>query len=235
MPDREDFKKHTQSADHTVYSQNFPKQTKIMGDKHNVTNYTHVSNYEKQGTTTQNVGSKMWLPGFNMTASSIKSEQSVRVMKDHINHTPIQHTNKMSESRRPDRTLQGTENSKMNYTPEVHQNKPRTFGNANNPSLTAHSMNVASTNMGSTGNHITRSPISQAESYNEMYSNNKFSSDNIGLADNTKGPIKPMNYTGMSAHTSLKTEMLPSPMDNLEDDNVSESRHHRYSQHSNKR
>ena len=258
MPENEDSRKHTQSADHTVYSQNFQKHNTVTMDRPGANNFSHMSNYDKQNATNQSMGNKMWLPGFNMTASSIKSEQSVRVIKDTINHTPNQYTNKMSDNRRPDRTMKSTEENHLNYAPEVHQNKPRTFGNVNNPSMTAHIMNVASTKMGSTGNHITRSPISQADSYYDMNSVNNVpalsdynprhgnasktgikqgadpSSHNTENTIPAKGPIKPMAYTGMPTHTSLKTETLPSGTDQFDDDNLSENRQHRYSQQSNK-
>ena len=252
---KDEAKKHMQSADHTVYSQNFQKQRTMLEERPPVNNFGQVPNYDKNNVTTQSIGNKMWLPGFNMTASSIKSEQSVRVSKEPAMQTPVQYTNKITNERRSDRTLQNTGEKSLNYTPEVHQAKPRNFGNINNPSMTAHSMNVASTNLSSMPNTVAKSPISQIDKYDENKSTN--SVYNMSEYDNSvtqtrlndyrsdksksktenhlpsKGPIKPVNYGGMNTQSSMQTEMLPTGYNNF-DDNISESRQHRYSQHSNK-
>jgi hypothetical protein len=53
--------------------------------------------------------------------------------------------------------------NQLNYTPETHESKPRTFGNAQNPSMTSHSMNInanveyASSHVGSVSNSINES------------------------------------------------------------------------------
>ena len=97
----------------------------------------------------------MWLLGFNMTASSIKSEQSVRVIQDPTIHTPVQYSNKINNERSQDRNTQNVFENDQNYTPESYHAKPRTFGNTKNPSMTAHSMNVVSTNMSSMPHALT--------------------------------------------------------------------------------
>lgn len=223
------------------------------------TNYlTSATNFEqKTNSTTQSIGNKMWMPGFNMTASSIKSEQSVRIITDPTVQTPNQYINKMANDRRFDGSVQSTVDKNFNYTPEVHQAKPRTFGSSNNPAMTTHSVNLAPVKMNSMGGPGMRGHASQIDSYNDNastgnipmmtdYSNrltSKLIDDNssdrraAGL-DNVipaKGPIRPVPFAGMSAQSSLKSETIPSGIDNFDDDdNMSDSRQHRYSQHSNK-
>jgi hypothetical protein len=162
----------------------------------------------------------------------------------------------MISDKRFDASVQNTVDKNFNYTPEVHQAKPRAFGNSNNPSLTTHSMNMAPVKMNSMGSSGFRGSGSQIESYNENggtgnipmmtdYNNpfmNKLIDDNssekqIAGIDSiipSKGPIKPIPYPGISAQASLKSETIPSGLENFDDDNLSENRQHRYSQHSNK-
>jgi hypothetical protein len=77
--------------------------------------------------------------------------------------------------------------------------------------------------------------------YNNPFMNKLIDDNNsekqIAGIDNTipsKGPIKPIPYPGISAQSSLKSETIPSGFENFDDDNMSENRQHRYSQHSNK-
>lgn len=246
-----DNKKHMQSADHTVYSQNFKVQNKILDDRP-IANTYGQSPYDKNTTATQSIGNKMWMPGFNMTASSIKSEQSVRVSKEPIMQTPIQYTNKINNERRSDEILPNTVEKSLNYTPEVHPHKPRTFGNSINPSMTTHSMNVASTNMNSMHNTATKGPISQNEYYDDSRTINNgseytiarmrksrpndYQSEKVIIADNpipSKGPIKPIGL-GISAQSSMQSEAMHTGFSGFEEDSMSESRQNRYSQNSNK-
>jgi hypothetical protein len=246
-----DNKKHLQSADHTVYSQNFKVKNKILDDRPIANTYVQ-SPYDKNTTATQSIGNKMWMPGFNMTASSIKSEQSVRVSKEPIMQTPVQFTNKMSNERRSDQPLQNKVEKSLNYTPEVHPHKPRTFGNSVNPSMTTHSMNVASTNMNSMHNTATKGPISQNEYYDDSRSihngseytmahmrksrPNDYQSEKVIIADNpipSRGPIKPIGVA-ISAQSSMQSEAMHTGFSGFEEDSISESRQNRYSQNSNK-
>jgi hypothetical protein len=246
-----DNKKHMQSADHTVYSQNFQMQNKILDDRPMGNSYAQ-SSYDKNGINSQNNGNKIWMPGFNITASSIKSEQSVRVSKEPNMHTPIQFTNKIGNDPRSDRPLNITAEKNLNYTPEVHPHKPRTFGNSNNPSMTAHSMNVASTNINSMHNTVSKNPISQNEYYDDNRSihngseytmshmrnsrPNDYRSENMLNADNTKqskGPVRPINV-GASAQSSIHSEAMHTGFSGFEEDSISENRQNRYSQPSNK-
>jgi hypothetical protein len=249
----EDLQKPIHSADHTIYSQNFQKQNTVFDDRPKVNSFGQSNNLDQaNNSTTQSIGNKMWLPGFNMTASSIKSEQSVRVFKDPTAHTPVQYSNKSNNERRPERSIHQTIDKNMNYTPEVHQSKPRTFENANNPSMTTHSMNVASTNMNSVHKTPTRSPISQIDRYEDNqsmqmhtmsdynkggFSNTRqghFKSDNsISNIDNgipNKGPIKPVD--GIST-TSVVQPDAAKTFTGFNDESP-ENRQHRYSQPVNK-
>jgi hypothetical protein len=204
--DYNEYKKHTQSADHTIYSQNFQKTSTMLEERPKVTSFGQIPKQDTQNTTTNSIGNKLWMPGFNMTASSIKSEQSVRVSKEPNMQTPIQYTNKAMNDRAPDKNLHQTVHKNMNYTPEMHPSKPRTFANGMNPSMTANSMNIASTNMNSVQKTNSRSPISHIDKYDDVQSvhipivsdyaphsvNNPvgthFNSKNIIP---NKGPIKP--------------------------------------------
>lgn len=257
LPAKDEIRKHTQSADQTIYSQNFQKQSTMIEERPKVTSFGQISNYDKSNATTQSIGNKMWLPGFNMTASSIKSEQSVRVMQDPTIHTPVQYSNKINNERRQDRNTQNVFENDQNYTPESYHAKPRTFGNTNNPSMTAHSMNVVSTNMSSMPHALTRSPHSQIDNYDDNRSvnnipamteytphnmrkirGNQFNSEKtVPVTENTipsKGPIKPVGLSGSVAQSSLQSEAMHTGFSNFDDESVSESRQHRYSQHSNK-
>ena len=256
--EKDELKKHTQSVDHTSYSQSFHKQPTMVSEiKQNANYFSSGTNFEqKTNSTTQSIGNKMWMPGFNMTASSIKSEQSVRIISEPVIQTPNQYINKMISGKWFDTSAQNAINKNFNYTPEVHQTKPRTFGNSNNPSMTTHSMNLAPVKMNSMGGSAIRGPNSQIDAYNDNgstgnipmmtdYNNhfmNKLIDDNnsekqvtgIENAIPPKGPIKPIPYPGISAQSSLKSETIQSGFDNFDDDNMSENRQHRYSQHSNK-
>ena len=248
--DKDDLKKHTQSADHTSYSQSFHKQPAMSSEiKQNANYLTSATNFEqKTNSTTQSIGNKMWMPGFNMTASSIKSEQSVRIINDPVIQTPNQYINKMINDKRYDATVQSTVDKNFNYTPEVHQAMPRTFGSSDNPAMTTHSMNLALVKMNSMGGPGMRGHGSQIDSYNDNantgnipmmtdYNNrlsNKLIDDNnsdkytasIDAMILSKGPIKPVPYAGVSAQSSLKSETIPSGLDNFDDDNMSDSRQH---------
>lgn len=246
--------RHMQSSDNTMYSQNFYKQSTISEDKPKVTNYSQHT-FEKGNSTTSSIGNKNWLPGFNMTASSIKSEQSVRVSKEPIMQTPIQYSNKISNERQLDRNISNTVNKNLEYTPEAHQNNQRRFGSINNPSMTAHSMNVASTNMNSFHKNPSKTQMTQNEYYEDTKSSmdpshkTEYNQDHyrksgptdyksektVVKTENTipsKGPIKPV---GMTKSISKNSDpAYPGFSSNFEEDSQTESRHHRYSQMSNK-
>lgn len=252
-----DNKMHMKSADHTAYSQNFQMQNPKLDERPKVMNFAQP-NFDKSNSTTSSIGNKMWLPGFNMTASSIKSEQSVRVSKEPIMQTPVQYTNKITNERKSDRMINNTISKNLDYTPETHQNKPRRFGNINNPSMTAHSMNVASTNMNSMQQTVTKTQISQneyyedskssiAESQHTEYNNGNnfrksrpmdYRSEKAIVSNQntipTKGPIKPVGIGGNAAQSAIETEPMHTGFSNFDDDSLTENRQHRYSQMSNK-
>lgn len=246
-------KKHLQSADHTVYSQNFQKQNTMLDDRPRM-NHIGQQNMDQNHLTSNSIGGKVWMPGFNMTASSIKSEQSVRISKEPVMQTPVQYTNKVNNDRR---SIPGSVEKNLNYTPEVHNSKPRTFGNSQNPSMTAHSMNVMSTN----GNTVHQTANKAAASQNDYYHHDDSRSSNGGLGDYNmgkmrknkpmdyrsdkslsnvdnpipaKGPIKPVN-SGVSAKSSLHSEAMHTGFSGFDnEDAMSESRQNRYSMNSNK-
>jgi hypothetical protein len=67
---------------------------------------------------------------------------------------------------------------------------------------------------------------------------NQFNSEKaVPVSENTipsKGPIKPVGLSGSVAQSSLQSEAMHTGFSNFDDESVSESRQHRYSQHSNK-
>lgn len=246
-------KKHMQSADNTAYSQNFYQKNSMLSEKPKAMNYGQ-QNIDKNNNTTSSIGNKLWKPGFNMTSNSIKSEQSVRVSKEPIMQTPIQFSNKIANERKSEIMLSNTVNKNLDYTPEPHKNKQRRFGNINNPSVTAHSMNVASSNMNSMQQVATMSQNMNNEYYEDSkpsmeqnhkteYGINNFrknrptdyrSDKGLVLTENTiptKGPIKPI---GMSAQSSLQTDSMNSGFSNFNEDSQTENRQHRYSHMSDK-
>jgi len=282
--DKEEIRKHTQSADHS-YAQNFQAHSKLNVERHN--NPNNPIEFDKTNSTTQSIGNKMWLPGFNMTASSIKSEQSVRVSQEPYMQTPNQYyskANNLSDIPPHERFEQ-----KMNFTPEIHQSKPRTFGNINNPSMTTHSMNAAPGQATTLQHHATdstrsntfysrdtiskdnqnisdklkilkssskmksnHSPISHQEIYNDQISAQKVSTlsdynptrmnemERFSTEKKTTervisgaGPIKATEFSDLPIHSTLKTEISSSGIGDF-DDNLSDTKHHRYSQHTNK-
>lgn len=249
-----DHNRQMKSTDQTVYSQNFYHQSTALDDRPRVTNYSQHT-FDKGGSTTSSIGNKNWLPGFNMTASSIKSEQPVRVSKEPIMQTPIQYSNKISNERKLDRNISNTVNKNLDYTPETHKSSQRRFGSVNNPSMTAHSMNVGASNMNSFGQPQSKSHAAQNEYYEEAKSamdahhRTEYNQSNLhknrptdyvsDKADNPaanqipgKGPIKPVALTKPTSNQSESMYSgLPSSMD---DDSQTEGRHHRYSQMSNK-
>lgn len=141
--------------------------------------YGSSSNIENSNSTMHSVGNKMWLPAFNMTASSIQSKQSVRMSQEPYMHTPNQYLNKAGNY--PDMGTTEMYQKQLNYTPEVHQAKPRTFGNSNNPSMTTHSMNVASSHNTMIQNHHTDSTRS-----NTFYSKDNLGKNNPNISDKLK-------------------------------------------------
>lgn len=242
--------KHLQSADHTVYSQNFQKQSTMLDDRPRMNHFGH-QNMDNNNLTTNSIGGKVWMPGFNMTASSIKSEQSVRISKEPIMQTPVQYTSKVNNDRR---NIPVSVEKTLNYTPEMHNSKPRTFGNAQNPSMTAHSMNVMSTKMNSMHQSASKGGVSQNDYYEDTRSINggasEYNSNNtrknrpmdyqserpLMNGQNSipsKGPIKPVN-SGVSAKSSLHSEAMHTGFSGFDEDTLSESRQHRYSVNSNK-
>ena len=135
--DGAEIRKHTQSVDQTAYNsqQQQPLQHMQGGNK-----YSSAIDFDKTNSTTHSINNKMWLPQFNMTASSIQSKQSVRVSQEPYMKTPNQYLKKGNNH---ERNYGDLYENKSNYTPEMHQSKPRTFGNIANPSMTTHSMNSA--------------------------------------------------------------------------------------------
>ena len=243
VQDNKDVRKHTQSVDQTYHSN---LQTQNMNGLERGNKYASVADFDKTNSTTQSIGNKMWLPAFNMTSTTIQTKQSVRVTQKPYIQTPNQQISK-EQSMHDSHQIY----DKTNYTPEVHQTKPRTFANMNNPSMTTHSMNnpSASTNMMPT--HLNKSSTnsntfyskemmmkkaSTLSDYNpainhdfDRFSSEKKTNENM---HSHHRPIKATDFSDMPSHSSLKTEILQSNPSDFED-NVSETRH-RYSKQSNK-
>ena len=245
VQENKDIRKHTQSVDQT-YNSNL--QTQNMSGLERGNKYVSVAEFEKTNSTstTQSIGNKMWLPAFNMTSTTIQSKQSVRVTQKPYIQTPNQQTGKDHNMHDSNQIY-----SKSNYTPEMHQSKPRTFVNVNNPSMTVHSMNnnpSASANM--IPNHLKVSKNLNTFYSKEMMMNKASTLSDYNPAINndydcygsekkaTEGqnsyhwPIKGTDFSDMPSHSSLKTEILQSNPSDTED-NISETKH-RYSKQSNK-
>ena len=222
VQENKDIRKHTQSVDQ-AYNPNL--QTHNISELEHGNKYASVAEFEKTNSTstTQSIGNKMWLPAFNMTSTTIQSKQSVRVTQRPYIQTPNQQTSKDYSTHDSNQIY-----SKSNYTPEVHQTKPRTFVNVNNPSMTAHSMNnnpSASVNMIPT--HLKSSKNSNTFYSKEMMKkastwtdynpaiNNDFDcygseKKAIEASNSYHWPIKATDFNDMPLHSSLKTEILQS-------------------------
>lgn len=193
--DREEIRKHTQSID-TNYNSN--PQNKLQAER--INKFGSVADFDKTNSTMQSVGGKIWLPGFNMTASSIKSEQSVRVSQEPYTQTPNQFTSKANASERMPGEIY---EKKTNYTPEVHQSKPRTFANVANPSMTTHSLNVAPVQT-----HSFQNPATDSTRSNTFYSRDTLSKAN--QAESVSDKLKILKSTSKSKAES--NHMTHSPI-----------------------